>query len=60
MATPSLSTLIDAYQSGELSLPVLLVDALAERGAVPADQHVDELRWLARMREEGSLDAGVV
>jgi non-specific serine/threonine protein kinase len=60
MATPSLSTLIDAYQSGELSLPALLVDALAERGAVPADQHADELRWLARMREEGSLDAGVV
>ncbi|HET6805876.1 MAG TPA: serine/threonine-protein kinase [Frateuria sp.] len=59
MATPSLSALIEAYQAGELSLPALLVDALAERGAVPADQHAADLQWLARMREDGSLDAGV-
>jgi non-specific serine/threonine protein kinase len=60
MATHSLSALIEAYQAGALSLPALLVDALAERGAVSADQHADELQWLARMREEGSLDGSVV
>jgi len=59
MAAASLNALIDAYRAGELSLPALLVDALAERGAVPAEQHASELQWLARVREEGSLDAGV-
>ncbi|UGB39159.1 protein kinase [Frateuria soli] len=59
MATSTLSTLIEAYQAGELTLPALLVDALAERGAVPAGQHAAELQLLARMREEGGLDAGV-
>ncbi|MGN6282245.1 MAG: hypothetical protein ACTHNJ_10495, partial [Frateuria sp.] len=59
MATSSLSALVEAYRAGELSLPALLVDALAERGAVPADQHAAELQWLARMREDGNIDAGV-
>jgi len=59
MAASALNTLIDAYQAGEISLPALLVDALAERGAVPPEQHASDLQWLARMREEGSLDAGV-
>ena len=59
MTAPSLNTLIEAYQGGELSLPALLVDALAERGAVPAEQHASDLQWLARLREEGSLEAGV-
>ncbi|MBP1475142.1 serine/threonine protein kinase [Frateuria sp. MAH-13] len=59
MATPSLSALVEAYQAGQLSLPALLVDALTERGVVPPDQHADDLQWIARMREEGHLDAGV-
>jgi len=59
METSSLSALVDAYKAGGLTLP-LLVDALARRGAVPADQHAAELQWLARMGEEGTLEAGVV
>src|SRR5690242_11969479 len=60
METSSLSALVDAYKAGGLTLPALLVDALAGRGAVPADQHAAELEWLARMGEEGTLEAGVV
>ncbi|MCX7514344.1 protein kinase [Frateuria sp. STR12] len=59
MDTASLSALIDAYKTGTLTLPALLVDALATRGAVPADQHAAELAWLARMQQEGKLEASV-
>ena len=57
MDTTTLDTLIDAYQANRLTLPEL-VDALARRGAVAADRHTAELAWLARMRGEGSLEAG--
>jgi non-specific serine/threonine protein kinase len=59
MDTSSLSALVDAYKAGRLTLPALLVDALARRGAVPAEQHAAELAWLARTSGEGTLEAGV-
>ncbi|SEI41397.1 protein kinase domain-containing protein [Frateuria terrea] len=59
MEARSLSALVDAYKAGGLTLPALLVDALGRRGTVTADQHAAELAWLARMREEGNLEAGV-
>jgi non-specific serine/threonine protein kinase len=56
MDATALAVLLDACKAGE---PALLDDALARRGAVPAEQHAAELHWLAQMREAGRLDAGV-
>ena len=58
-ATP-LATLMDACKAGELSLPSLLVDELARRGAVAPAQHTAELQWLAQTREAGIYEAAVV
>ena len=59
MDTSSLAALMDAYRTGQLALPALLADVLAQRGAVPAGQHAAELQWLAQMREAGDLEADV-
>ncbi|HEV2539169.1 MAG TPA: serine/threonine-protein kinase [Frateuria sp.] len=56
MDATALAALLHACKADE---PALLGDALAQRGAVPAEQHAAELHWLAQMREAGRLDAGV-
>ena len=60
MDTPFLTSRIDAYKAGELSLPALLFDELGRRGALPAEEHAAELAWLAQRGGDDGLEPGVL